>query len=204
MVVFLISGLWHGASWTFVIWGALHGFYVIIERAGAHLRQFLLPPSVLRGRHGEAVESKSRRSETPTLTLPRNTGGKNGGRARYTATALKIFITFNLVAVAWVFFRAASLSQAWLVLSRIVHGRFLAKPAVALGSLPPFTAADLVLCVLLIVFLEFVQWTIANRKWARAFGLQSTWVRWAAYYALIVTILTIGQLGARSFIYFQF
>jgi alginate O-acetyltransferase complex protein AlgI len=31
-VVFLISGLWHGANWTFIVWGALHGFYIIIER----------------------------------------------------------------------------------------------------------------------------------------------------------------------------
>jgi alginate O-acetyltransferase complex protein AlgI len=30
-VVFLISGLWHGANWTYIVWGALHGFYVIIE-----------------------------------------------------------------------------------------------------------------------------------------------------------------------------
>ena len=32
MVVFLISGLWHGASWTYVIWGALHGLYMVTER----------------------------------------------------------------------------------------------------------------------------------------------------------------------------
>ncbi|MFT3946319.1 MAG: MBOAT family O-acyltransferase [Agriterribacter sp.] len=31
MIVFLISGLWHGANWTFIIWGALHGFYLISE-----------------------------------------------------------------------------------------------------------------------------------------------------------------------------
>lgn len=30
-VVFLVSGLWHGASWTFVIWGALHGLFIIVE-----------------------------------------------------------------------------------------------------------------------------------------------------------------------------
>jgi D-alanyl-lipoteichoic acid acyltransferase DltB (MBOAT superfamily) len=29
-IVFLISGIWHGASWTFIIWGALHGIYQII------------------------------------------------------------------------------------------------------------------------------------------------------------------------------
>jgi alginate O-acetyltransferase complex protein AlgI len=31
MIVFIISGLWHGAKWTFVIWGALHGFYLVVE-----------------------------------------------------------------------------------------------------------------------------------------------------------------------------
>ena len=44
MIVFLVSGLWHGADWTFIIWGALHGFYQITEyltrnvRAGAYKR----------------------------------------------------------------------------------------------------------------------------------------------------------------------
>ncbi len=31
-IVFLLSGLWHGASWTFVVWGALHGFYILVGR----------------------------------------------------------------------------------------------------------------------------------------------------------------------------
>jgi alginate O-acetyltransferase complex protein AlgI len=37
VVVFLLSGLWHGANWTFVVWGLLHGTYVVIGRAGAPL-----------------------------------------------------------------------------------------------------------------------------------------------------------------------
>ncbi len=32
IIVFMVSGLWHGANWTFLVWGALHGFYVIVER----------------------------------------------------------------------------------------------------------------------------------------------------------------------------
>lgn len=32
MIVFMVSGLWHGANWTFVIWGALHGFVLLAER----------------------------------------------------------------------------------------------------------------------------------------------------------------------------
>ena len=42
MIVFLVSGLWHGASWHFVIWGALHGIYQIIERATKSIRAKLL------------------------------------------------------------------------------------------------------------------------------------------------------------------
>jgi alginate O-acetyltransferase complex protein AlgI len=38
-VVFLLCGLWHGASWTFVIWGAYHGLLLVLERAG--LRRLL-------------------------------------------------------------------------------------------------------------------------------------------------------------------
>lgn len=34
MVVFLLCGLWHGAAWTFIIWGAYHGFFLILERLG--------------------------------------------------------------------------------------------------------------------------------------------------------------------------
>jgi alginate O-acetyltransferase complex protein AlgI len=118
--------------------------------------------------------------------------------------AIRIFVTFNLVAFAWIFFRAASFGQASLVVMRLVHGPLLAKPPVAFGALPPFTPADVVLGVLLIAFLEFVQWAHAGRHLAQVFDSKPRWIRWPAYYALIVTILCIGQLGARSFIYFQF
>jgi alginate O-acetyltransferase complex protein AlgI len=41
LIVFLVSGLWHGANWTFVIWGGLHGFYLIMGEATRPLRQKL-------------------------------------------------------------------------------------------------------------------------------------------------------------------
>ena len=34
MIVFLLCGLWHGASWTFIVWGAFHGLFLIVERLG--------------------------------------------------------------------------------------------------------------------------------------------------------------------------
>jgi alginate O-acetyltransferase complex protein AlgI len=33
MIVFLLCGLWHGAGWTFIVWGAWHGFWLVVERA---------------------------------------------------------------------------------------------------------------------------------------------------------------------------
>jgi D-alanyl-lipoteichoic acid acyltransferase DltB (MBOAT superfamily) len=45
MIVFVVSGLWHGASWTFVIWGALHGAYIVIETIAVHMSGKHNPPS---------------------------------------------------------------------------------------------------------------------------------------------------------------
>lgn len=47
-VVFLISGLWHGASWTFVLWGALHGLYIVLEAVLARLNLRLSLPAIVR------------------------------------------------------------------------------------------------------------------------------------------------------------
>ena len=33
MITFLVSGIWHGANWTFIIWGVLHGFILVVEKA---------------------------------------------------------------------------------------------------------------------------------------------------------------------------
>ena len=34
LIVFLVTGLWHGASWHFVVWGLFHGFFIVVERIG--------------------------------------------------------------------------------------------------------------------------------------------------------------------------
>ena len=78
----LLGGLWHGASWAFVVWGGLHGLFLVVER--------------LTGTGGDPDRSLSWRQ------LPR------------------IVLTFHLVCLAWVFFRAESFGQAFDVLTGIV------------------------------------------------------------------------------------
>ena len=90
MGVFLVSGLWHGADWTFVIWGGLNGLYQVVSLMTDPLRRRLRPHA----------------SSTPP--------GLSGIAALWRAA-----LTFHLVLVTWVFFRVESLSDAVTVFSRV-------------------------------------------------------------------------------------
>ena len=88
MIVFLVSGLWHGAAWTFVIWGAIHGVYQIVGNLTYKPRNRLL------SRIGLSERSLG-------IVWLRRLG------------------TFILVSFAWIFFRANSIADAKLLLSRL-------------------------------------------------------------------------------------
>ncbi len=81
MITFLLSGLWHGASWNFVFWGALHGMLQILENT---LNKFY--------------------------------------RTSRVAAGLRRVCTFILISIAWVFFRADKITDAWFVLTHCFIG----------------------------------------------------------------------------------
>jgi alginate O-acetyltransferase complex protein AlgI len=83
MITMLLGGLWHGAAWTFVVWGALHGAYLCVNHAWSN--------------YGPTVAPRFAR----------------------VANAAAFVLTFVSVVVAWVFFRADSISSATFVLSRM-------------------------------------------------------------------------------------
>ena len=87
-VIFLVSGFWHGANWTFVIWGLIHAL--------------LFLPLLLTGKN-----KKHRYEVAEGKWLPS------------TNEALKILVTFSLVTLAWVFFRAPDLHTAMSYLGRL-------------------------------------------------------------------------------------
>jgi alginate O-acetyltransferase complex protein AlgI len=177
MVVFLISGMWHGASWSFAAWGALHGFYLIAARLISRLRR------------------------KPDL------GATSAGNAfsAVLVKAIRVVVTFNLVAFAWIFFRAPTLADAGTIIRRIAGRHFWESAAFTVGDLnsPAFTIVTLIIAAALIVFLLLAEWLLAHGD-IRALNNKPIWVRWAAYYSMGLLILWIGALGARSFIYFQF
>jgi len=91
MIVFLISGLWHGSGWTFIVWGAMHGVLNMITRAIG---------SINRKENGSPVEKKITRA----------------------VVCGKRLFTFIYMTIAWVFFRANTISDAALLFKRMFSG----------------------------------------------------------------------------------
>ncbi len=174
MAVFLVSGLWHaglgyGVGWTFLIWGALNGFYQWI---GLATRSFWRGAAALLP---QAADS--------TLWL-----------------ILRILLTFHLIAIAWVFFRAKSVADALLIL-RKVGSRLTELPALIPNY--PFTAEHYT-GFALIAFLVAVEIADERRSVFLRLAAAPLWLRWSVYYLVIFALLILGRWQAKEFIYMQF
>lgn len=109
---------------------------------------------------------------------------------------VKVFVTFNLVCFAWIFFRSSSWSDTLTILDsfgrlRFAHA-FIDPLSLAYGSVGIF--------VLLLVEICYVRRTHFRLDWLRL----PSGVRWACYYATIFAITLFGVENGAQFIYFQF
>ena len=178
-IVFLASGLWHGASWHYVIWGAIHGLLRCLED--------LLSPL------GEKLERVMKIRKEP-----------------FSYRFGKIVITFICVNIAWVFFRAESLSHAAEYL-KCMFTRF--NPWVLSGEgiyelgLDHREFGILVAALLALFAVSFIR-----KKCGKEIGVflaeQNLYFRWIVYIVLILVIIIFGVYGvdfsSAKFIYFDF
>jgi alginate O-acetyltransferase complex protein AlgI len=175
MTTFLLSGLWHGAAWTFVVWGGLHG-------------AALLPESL-----AERGRPKRHASDVP--------GGE--GALPSPAMAARMLGTFAVVCVGWVFFRAATLRDALFILRRIGATAIAlsrADPVTVLQQGPLGLA--LPIAVVAVLGLEWVQ---RRHEHPLVLSGMPRPLRWATYQALLWLTVYVGTIGTGSpFIYFQF
>lgn len=188
IVVFVVSGLWHGAAWTFVVWGGLHGAYLV---AGALTQDW-------RRRVWTAIESL-------TAAFPQAEGVYVAGWTGFSLVSLRKFIavglTFHLVLLSWVFFRANSLSDAFLLLERMVtfSGAGARSPVVA--GLEFF---DVLLSLFVVGLLLTFELLERRETLWRQLERSPRWFRWGVYQAILITIMVLGVFSEQQFIYFQF
>lgn len=163
--VFLVSGLWHGANWTFICWGALHGFYLVFGLVADKLKKYLKPFSFI-----------------------------------YTNLFWNVGITFLLVMLSWVWFRAHTIQDALFIYGQL--GQLLTNPKLILNL--TLNRYDLWVGICAILFLELVhlmQTKININQW---FNQKALWIKWGMYYLVLFLMLYFGVYEKKEFIYFQF
>jgi len=166
-IIFVVSGFWHGANWTFIAWGALHALLFI--------------PLLVMGKNRLYV-NKSLGSKA---LIPRL--GEVG----------KIVLTFILVSITWIFFRAQTISDALSYILRLFGDFSFASYQHPMG----YRMIDFY--VLLIVFVIYEYLIHENERLPVPF--KNRMVRLFVYIMLFFGLLLFYDSGMdRSFIYFQF
>ena len=163
LITWFLTGLWHGANYTFIIWGMIHGFFLIIY----HLQK------------------------SPRKKLFRILGINNKSLLLVISESL---FTFAIITFAWVFFRVASLKDAFLFLNKTFSE--------SLFNIPERRP---LLAILLVSIFFIIEWFGRRDQYAIA-SLGTKWrapLRWAVYYALIIIIIFFGG-REQEFIYSQF
>ncbi|MHA4808308.1 MBOAT family O-acyltransferase [Flavitalea flava] len=175
-IVFLLSGIWHGANWTFAIWGLLHGLYLIAEHQ---------------------IYSRFPRLEAAESTV-----------ARW----IKRAVVFTLVTVAWVFFRAKDVSQAFYILKNslsglpqqlreVISNRNFARLEILYLNRP---AGEFFLAILFLLFMIVIHFQQRKDSFDQWVIRKPVYIRWSFYYGLCILFICFGIFDKSEFIYFQF
>jgi len=167
LITFSLTGLWHGANYTFVVWGVLHGLALIFEYSTKKIRKKMLKFAGLR--------QKSMINQVFSVAM-----------------------TFSFISFCWIFFRANSLKDAKVIITRIFSKW-------TDFSLPDLTKPEYFyggsLALILFVVLSFV---MKQNTFDKYLTDKPLIVRWGVYYILLAMIFFAGYFGNLEFIYFQF
>jgi alginate O-acetyltransferase complex protein AlgI len=161
MITMLLGGLWHGAAWTFVAWGAIHGCALTFE------------------------QYRQNRRAAKGLPAPPDTVGRR---------ILHRIVTFHIVCLGWVFFRAETFHVAWVILTRLFVGW---------GQPAPLITGGVVLAIAFGIGMQYVPANVIERAQIAFSRLSPVQMGLAMALALVV-IDALGPQGVAPFIYFAF
>jgi alginate O-acetyltransferase complex protein AlgI len=178
MITMLLGGLWHGANWTFVAWGGLHGLFLVAEKI---LQDF-------------------NKKQSPILVEKRSVvmHGVSGSQLLKFLASSKLFLallTFFLVTLTWVFFRSPDFISAW----RILTSMFTEVN----GGATLLTSLTIIKVVVVITLMLTCHWLMRNTKVLPEAKKLRWWMLGLVWAAMII-LLMLSQESSSSFIYFQF
>jgi D-alanyl-lipoteichoic acid acyltransferase DltB (MBOAT superfamily) len=178
MITMLLGGLWHGANWTFVVWGGLHGTYLCVEK--------LLSKS---SRVPELIPVAEPASVVANSFAPAIFGNKNFNRF------LLALFTFFLVNVTWVFFRSANFGTAWRILGSMFGNASKGTPVLA--------TIDMIRVSIVVVLMVATHWLMRNTTVLQVAEKTKWWIV-GLVWSFMLILLILSQASSSSFIYFQF
>jgi D-alanyl-lipoteichoic acid acyltransferase DltB (MBOAT superfamily) len=161
-IIFIVSGFWHGASWTFIAWGLINALYFL--------------PLLLLNRNRRNVDDFSL--------------GINWNSLR---TLFNILLTFAITCLAWIFFRAKTITDAFLYIKRIFENRVFTEQYFSIERY------NYELITLVLVFV-LVEWN--HRSKIEPISGKCSWLKLSLCLAAILALGVFSDY--KEFIYFQF
>ena len=174
MITFVASGLWHGAAWTYALWGGLHGLFVIISIPTKNFREKVSHITGL---------SKLPRVQKFLQVITVFT---------LFCVALIFFRASNLNEALYI------VTHMFVGLGDQILNIFSFKFNV--GMKPE----NFVISLVVLVFMEVVHFMQRKIDINRLLSQKPVYIRFAVYYMFIMVILSLGEFGSKAFIYFQF
>lgn len=181
-IVFIVSGLWHGASWNFIAWGFVHAVYQVTGD--------------IKTRITEKVAIKKQREN--------NVRSNDENNASFSILLLRIITTFIFVDIAWVFFASSSLRQAFGMFAQMFSA-FQTTSIYEIG----LDSGNWFMLWFGLGILTIVD--VCHEMGKSVFAMvnkQALYFRWILYLGLIWSVIMFGIYGSKydtsQFIYFQF
>lgn len=163
MVTMLLGGLWHGANWTFVAWGGLHGLYLCGEK---FIRDRRSPESYEVATHSHRWSG-----------------------------FFYAFLTFMLINITWVFFRAESFGKSWQMLESMF--------GIATEGKPLLTTLAIIKVAVVVPSIVLFHWFMRETK-VLDVAYKLSWWSLSIVWSALILLLIWAQESGSSFIYFQF
>jgi len=157
LFLFAVSGFWHGANYTFIIWGLLHGIAYLLDKGISSI----LP---------------SRIKQLKVYSI------------------ISMLVTFLLVVIIWVFFRAKDLTSSLAIMKQSISYGFEANKHLQVSWIPIAMLGIFVLLEAAIINSRFDNW-LASKQIS---------FRWTIYSVLVMCLLLFSGIKSIPFIYFQF